>query len=364
MFKKNIGFALGLGTILLHFISNLWLNDEFYIIYSSYIFPVIRFTYDFSFGRLTFPMLYPFIFVLLLLLLGFLMNLYSKLIEFGLRTSIKYTFQKTINFFGFLFFLFYFLWAFNYQRPTLEKQLGLPEVSLDSTVLLLELDTITKLLESERYLLTTLDSAFNKQFIWKILEDSIRNDQIKLLSGWGDKVVGNVRIRALYPKGSLLSISTAGVYIPFICEGHVDPGLHVLQIPFTLAHEMAHGHGYTDEGVCNFIGLITCLKSKDAWIRYSGLLSYWRYLFIHVKQINPEIAMGKFKLLNVGIKADLIDIADNQKRYPDIMPEIRNYIYDLYLKLNGVEAGLNSYGEITEKVLRWKKSKHAFSLSR
>lgn len=364
MLKKNIGFTLGLVTVLIHLLSNLGLKDQFYFLYSFYIFPVIRFTYDFSLGRVVFPIIYPLILILLVLVLYFFVTIYFKLMKFGLWVSVKFTFQKIINFFGLFFFLFYFLWAFNYQRPPIEKQLGLPEVKLAFSVLLLELDTITKLLETERCFLTTLESAYHKQFIWKNLEDSIRQNQIKLLSDWGDKTAGNVRIRALYPKGSLLRISTAGVYIPFICEGHVDPGLHALQIPFTLAHEMAHAHGYTDEGVCNFIGLITCLKSKDAWIRYSGLLSYWRYLYIDVKELHPEIALEKFQLLNTGIKADLIDISDNQKRYPDIMPEVRNYIYDLYLKLNGVETGLKSYDEIVVQVLRWKNSKYAFRLSR
>ena len=52
-----------------------------------------------------------------------------------------------------------------------------------------------------------------------------------------------------------------------------------LQIPFTLAHEMAHGYGITDEGDCNTLAYLVCLHSKNKAIQYSGLLAYLRYLW-------------------------------------------------------------------------------------
>lgn len=55
-------------------------------------------------------------------------------------------------------------------------------------------------------------------------------------------------MRVLEPAGCLLVFGTAGIFWPFSGEGYVDSGLDSLVIPFTMAHEFAHGFGWTDEG--------------------------------------------------------------------------------------------------------------------
>jgi hypothetical protein len=340
-------------------------SSEFiYVIYDDYIFNNIRRLYDFTLGNATFPTIYL-LFVIVVWLsytvLKQIIFLYPKL---GLNGFMMKSFLSFANFFGTAYFLFYFLWAFNYYRPKLEDQLSLPNIEVDSTVLLSEFKEITQLLEQERILLSSDTVSLYPRPEWQTLEDTLRELQTKILRQWGDAPIGKVRIRKLRPKGTLLSISTAGVYIPFVCEGHVDGGLHPLKWPFTLAHEMAHGYGYTDEGVCNFIGLVTCMKSNDPYIRYSGLLGYWKYIYFELKYRNEQLATVLFANLSPGIRHDLMAIKTEHDKYPDIFPQLRDAIYDFFLKFNGVDTGLDSYSEILVQVQRWKKSNYAFSFVR
>ena len=351
---------MGIITILIHFLAYLGQEERIFYVYNRYIFRFIRVFYDYTFGLLPFPVIYLLFIAVVLFFAVRLKKLITHRYTLPKLDVVKHLAFSIFNFWGWVLSLFYFLWAFNYYGPNIEKKLSLPDISIDSLQLLSEFKEITEIMIHERNTLSLDTTELRLQIDWFSMENEIRKVQTEILSEWGDKVHGRVRVRRLYPEGLLLRISTAGVYIPFVSEGHIDPGMFAIQWPFTAAHEMAHGYGYTDEGVCNFIGLLTCIKSKEPYIRYSGLLSYWRYLFYDVKLLYPESAKEIYQKVGPGITADLIAIRREMNRFPDILPEIRDILYDSYLKSHGVEKGLKSYNEIILQVLKWKKTGYAF----
>jgi len=358
--RLKYGIISGFLTLLVHLFAVLGFGDFIYYCYNSYIFPIIRILYDYTFGLLPFPVIYLFLVLFVVFMITFFAALYRSVrIEGFIKASRSHTINL-INIFGWIITSFYFFWAFNYYGPDLDSKLRLREMTLDSLQLIDEFRHVTNILNKERKFLSVDTNELKVPIEWKTMENEIRNAQSELLVSWGDKVWGRVRVRPLYPKGILLRISTAGVYIPFVCEGHIDAGMNNIQWPFTVAHEMAHGYGYTDEGVCNFIGLLSCIKSKDHFIRYSGYLSYWRYIYYDLKFAYPVIADEIYKDLNKGVKADLAAIRRDINRFPDILPQLRDFIYDSYLKSHGVEKGLRSYNEIIIRVQKWKKSDFVF----
>ncbi|HWT06692.1 MAG TPA: DUF3810 family protein, partial [Xanthomonadales bacterium] len=66
-----------------------------------------------------------------------------------------------------------------------------------------------------------------------------------------------------------------GQYSPFAFETLLNASFLPVEIPRALAHEWAHVGGFTNEGDANYIGTLTCLRSDDPLIRYSG--AYWTY---------------------------------------------------------------------------------------
>lgn len=360
-FQKWFGLYLGLCTLLGHFLLLSPYGAFFYHLYFNYFFALVRVVFDYSFGMLPWANVYNILFLISLLLI-YKMRQIIKTYTFAVQKIAWINFGKyVVNGLGFISFLFYFLWAFNYYRPSIDEELSLSEVPLDSITLYKELMDVTALLSNERTIITEDTNALNVAFKWTDVEDSIRQLQTEMLRTWGNPAYGNVRVRLIEPKGSLLRFSTAGIYIPFSGEGHIDPGMNHIQWPFTAAHEMAHGYGYTDEGVCNFIGLLTCLKSKHAFIKYAGLIQYWKYIFVDVRKINPNFAEQCFQTLPAGVRADLKAIRKDLDRYPDILPSVRDFLYDSYLKAHGVKTGLLSYNEITIQVQKWRNSKHYFT---
>lgn len=355
----NAGIYLGCLTIVVHLIAILGAHNEIYSVYHIYIFGSIRILYDNSFGKLNFPFIYIVLPIFITTWIHLFFNIKNKLKSSKLVLALL---VPLINLFGNYFFLFYFLWGMNYYRPSISQLLHWPNTESEGLSLQTELRTITKLAEFERNKISIDTQALTINIDWKTLEDTIRNLQVSLLNSWQQATPGRVRIRALYPKGSLLCISTAGVYIPYVCEGHVDPGIHILQWPFTLAHEMAHGYGWTDEGECNFLGMLTCMKSSDPIIRYSALLTYWRYLYYDIKEKDETETKTIFDQLPIGIMADLKAIRKNNDSYPEFMTGVRDVMYDAYLKLHGMPSGMNSYSDLVILMHQWKHTKDSFPL--
>lgn len=251
---------------------------------------------------------------------------------------------------------FYWFWGFNYNRQSIESYLQLDSSNLDTTQLLQIYDqTQNKLLE--------LRSQFEMSEKIKHIEDHVTEYETNCresltieLKKLAYPTTGRVRIRQLRPQGSLLRISTAGVYWPFVFEGHIDPGLHPMTWPFTMSHEMGHGYGFTDEGTCNFLGWLACTSHEDPFIQYSGWIAYYRYLLTNIRRaISPEQYQILYDSIDARLKKDLSEIRRYAMRYPDIMPAVRDVFYDNYLKSHGVKGGLINYSKIIKLVYAWEQ---------
>jgi hypothetical protein len=261
-----------------------------------------------------------------------------------------------LNGLGWLLFLFFWLWGFNYYRIPVEQALGLLPVPLDGAALKSVFEEESRALaEERRHLRGSKGRAFEESDLPRGLEDTLREELTSVLRRAGYPTAGRVRVRLLQPSGMLLRFSTAGVYLPFSAEGHVDKGLHPVQWPFTLAHEMAHGYGFGNEGVCNFWAALACLQSKDPGIRYAGRLAYWRYIAVEYRRYDPEGFRRAREALPREVTMDLKAIQKAMDRYPDLVPRLQYRLYDSYLKSQGVKEGMKSYSQVLLLVRSWEQ---------
>ncbi len=323
-------------------------------IYSNTIFKGIRFILDNTIGRLGFA----FIFIAVPFMLFKIFMVYMKSLRPD-RSCLGRVFNFLYSTFAsvmWIIFWFTFLWGLNYNRPSVKDSLDLNHnnVEVSSDYLKQELIFRDSILENIRAKIVRAQESITEKNLPDNLEDLVRKDLMNAMRELGYDISGNVRIRQL-PKGSLLRIGTAGFYFPFTGEGHIDKALHPLQKPFTMVHELAHGYGIGDEGECNFLAYVACRNSSDPIIRYSGLLSFWRYLAIDYKKNRSRIEdySNYRKNLPQGILTDLNEINENLAKYPDIFPTLRDNTYDAYLKAQGVDEGMDSYGTVVALVLAW-----------
>jgi hypothetical protein len=332
---KYAGVTL-LLTLLLNFVFSL--SPTLYEwLYFRTVFQYIRFVYDHSIAFLPFPMIY----ISLLLVVVAVFYLYKRR-KMAFWHSLLVCIIWIIN-------LFYILWAFNYNQLNLRSRLGLESGTVDSTY-------ITKEFHKQTAIITELLDTMSVKKSPIQLETILREEQEKILSSWSWPVLGRVRVRSL-PPGALLHFRTSGIYIPHAFEGHLDAGLHPIQHPFTMAHEMAHGYGITDESECNFIAYLTCIQSDQHFIRYSAELAYWRYLASYYRRLHSESWAAEYAKLDPRLLNDLSEIREQVNRFKDWMPKYRDLIYDSYLKTHGVKAGIRSYDLMIVLIKAYRENK-------
>ena len=251
-------------------------------VYGGFVYPVIRGAFGYTLSFLPFPAIYLVALILLVIL-------YKTAIRplLSRNWTWKSFVMGLLSTAGAVFSLFYILWGFNYARPGVIDRMELYAMPLDTSALIEEFDYATEELlswsvKNEENIRTGIQGYTKGQ------ESDLADFVRKVVTPLGYDNVSRPRGRRIFPKGILMRFSTAGIYIPFSGEGHVDAGMLPVQLPFTMAHELAHGFGVTNEGECNFVAYLACKDSDDPVIRYSGLLSYWRYIASEYRRRFPE----------------------------------------------------------------------------
>jgi hypothetical protein len=358
MIKKGFvqwGIVLGLLSLLIRWLASpAWLEQY----YSRGFFTVFRLFWD-TILTSWFPM--ALVYVLLLVLLArFIRSIYqwSKLKGSQKRWSLL---LGVLAFIGWLVFTFLSLWGFNYGRIAIEDRLGLALDQVQIADLEANIRTESLKLAQLRQAFAADDTlALSSDYFPSNTEAQLRTALEEVLAYYNYPVVGEVRARVLAPKGILLRFGSAGVYLPWTGEGHIDGGLIDLQRPSVMAHEMAHGYGFGDEGSCSFWAYLTAFRLENPVLEYAIRLGYWRSMASNWLQRDEEAYFNFRDSLATGMLADLDAINQNILAYPDIMPAFRDAAYDSYLKAQGIEEGLANYSKVVLLVEAWRKDSVGF----
>lgn len=351
--RSGVCFLFGVCTLLL----NAWAHHYPEWVeqwYSRGLFQGVRLLMDGSFGRLPFPAFYLFWIVVLFFWISGYKN---RPVMNGWLSKSWYWLAKFLGFAGLLIGLFFWLWGFNYARIPLKDQLGLEVQALDSTILWQDLRAETRLLDSLRTSLTGADTnAINDTRFWPPhAEDTIRAALTTFLSSAHFPVTGRVRARFIYPEGTLFKFGASGIYWPFIGEGNLEAGMHPLRKLPAMAHEMSHGYGFSDEGVCNFLAFLACTQQSNPYIAYCARLDYWNTLAGACLDTDPQRYDRSFRPhIPKGIVADLHAIRDQNRKFKELAPAIRYQVYDSYLKAQGISSGMLNYDEVLMLVRAWR----------
>ena len=190
----------------------------------------------------------------------------------------------------------------------------------------------------------------------KELEDTVRAAVFKTLNNLNLPIPGTPRGREIKPAGILFRFGISGIYLPFTGEANIDAANPVLEKPFTLAHEMCHGLGWTDEGTCNFLAYLACTQSTHSFLKYSGYISYFRYAAPAYRRVNNEDYKKFRETLSPEFRRDLDSINKTIQKYPLWFSS--DALNDTFLKSQGVKAGINSYNQVILLVRAWREKQN------
>lgn len=150
---------------------------------------------------------------------------------------------------------------------------------------------------------------------------------------------------------SYLDIS--GIYCPFTFEANVNVHMDDAAIPFTMCHELSHLSGYMREDEANFIAFLACIQSDNADFRYSGAFIAMINAMNALYSADPDLWRAADACKSDALRRDIQSNNAYWRRYDTPVAEVSNKVNDAYLKANGQENGVRSYGRMVDLLLAW-----------
>ncbi|MGI6123509.1 MAG: DUF3810 domain-containing protein [Acetivibrionales bacterium] len=166
------------------------------------------------------------------------------------------------------------------------------------------------------------------------------------------------------PKPVLLSrlmshTNIIGIYSCLTGEANIDIDIPHIELASTTMHEMAHQRGFAREDEANYIAYITCMAHPDADFKYSGSVMALQYSMNALYAESPDRYFAIAKNYSDGYLRDLEAERTYWNQFQGIARDVSDKMNDTYLKLNGEEDGVKSYGRMIDLLLAEHKSSYS-----
>ena len=136
-----------------------------------------------------------------------------------------------------------------------------------------------------------------------------------------------------------------GFFFPMTGEANLNMDSPVFLLPSTSQHEIAHQRGVAMEQECNFVAVLSCLESEYADFRYAGAALAYIYLGNALAGADYEAYTEIYYSLSDTVRADFKAQSAYWDEFRDSAAQkASNTMYDSFLKSNGQELGMQSYG--------------------
>ena len=157
--------------------------------------------------------------------------------------------------------------------------------------------------------------------------------------------------------GFMAATGTSGYINPFALDVHLASDLLWFERPFDLAHEWSHVAGYAREDEANFLAIVSCTRSNDPVVQYSG----WLELFLYLP---PETRYSKKTFVPL-VWQDFAALRERNRRHINLT--LANFswrTYNAYLKTNHVASGVQNYDEVTRLYLGIARDQNGLPVAR
>lgn len=318
------------------------------------LFPVIRAVQTAVFSYLPIPGYYAGIMLLLA------WSIWRLPIKQQNKIAWKVFLRRLANLLGAIGASFLMLWGYNYQDLGMANRMGIERSKEVEKVAEAYLETMERAMIHRSEIAEIGSYPSIEEVPLTVSDLEIENLVRDILTPLGYPVKPGVNIRYLRPKGLLRRMSIAGIYNPWTGEANVDDVYGPLPRIFTAAHEMAHAFGVTSEAEANFTAYLACLSANDPLARYAAEYALWRTLGGEVnRNYPPEVREALAAAIPEPLRKDRAAIWRNSMRYKGYFPEFSEALNDTYLKVQGIEAGVDDYNAFAALYFSWRREKES-----
>jgi hypothetical protein len=252
---------------------------------------------------------------------------------------------KIAQFMALLYSFFYFVWGYNYFRPTIETRIGWEKPKADVAVFRSILGSI--IIHANSSYISV--SASDYSTIDRLIEESYRKNSAELGINYPN---GKRRTKTMFFSSIFAKSGVSGYFGPFFNEIHLNYYLLPMEYPFLLAHEKAHQFGISNEAEANLAAFVICTTSDDRRLQYSGyvyLLLYFLSDATHLKDYQDYIKkIDKPVIQDLQFRRRYYQGLQNEK-----LRKVQKAANNAYLKTNHIENGIRNYNQVVSLVISW-----------
>ena len=346
MIKENKGKLITLGIllviliILLIFRINSNLSDFFSLNVSSFLVTIIGSTSNIIPFSLFEIVLILFFGIALFIIISLIINVFKRNKEKIFKFSIY-----ILLFFLLIADSFISLCGVCYQRSEIELPFYEGEVTptlIDETIdfYLNDYNQISLSFEKDENGVSKCPYSF-KELAKIMMNECDRLDQFDYYYKF------TARPKATWLSFILNELQITGIDFPFTAEANINYQMPSIDIPFTMAHEIAHLKGVMREDDANTVALYICITSDIPYVRYSGYFRGFSRLLEIKAYTNRKEYLELLPKISSQISKDNNDYYSFFEEH-DLLEDISTFFNDLYLSLNGEKDGTDSYDDVSQ----------------
>jgi hypothetical protein len=319
--------------LLLIFLSNVFASNSAWVeeYYSNGVYPFISKTFQLLLGWLPFSLgdvLYLVlitgsIYGIIRFFIGFRRT--DKKLNHGLKALGNLTFAIC-----FLWLYFQLAWGLNYDRQSIPARYQLDrspvrDTEIDSFAIMM-LNKVNTYAPHRGHDSTLIRKAISKDHPIRVKPS---------LFG----IIGNY-------------MGYSGYYNPFTGESQINTYMPAFVLPFTAAHEAAHGMGHAKESDANFMGYLTAIQSKDSALLYSAHLEMFLFANASIRYKDSTRSRQLFEMLAPIAKKDIETYRSFLKKYQGPIDKATTWFYTRFLRFNNQPEGMRSYDKGMVYIMR------------
>ena len=154
------------------------------------------------------------------------------------------------------------------------------------------------------------------------------------------------------------SMGITGFTMSLTGEAAVNPQIPPVSLPFTMCHEMAHRMCIAYEGDANMAAFLACRANPSIEFQYSGYLMAYRYCYNALASLNTAASQEAAQRINGGVSDQLYHDMSAYSSFfasnkDDAATDFATTVNDTYIKVNGNEQGVASYGTVCDLLVSW-----------
>lgn len=134
-----------------------------------------------------------------------------------------------------------------------------------------------------------------------------------------------------------------GITMPITGEICINNNVMAMELPCLIAHEIAHSKGVMRENEANVLSYLVCLRG-NTFMKYSAYLNITLDLLNEIRRVMPSEYEKLYNSISENIRDEISNMYKNYRKYDSFINDIGNFFNNIYLKINGIQDGVASYG--------------------